>query len=197
MAIEEALKDYPREDHRHILIHVCLISPQNLDKCAELGIGITLQPGVLINPLEPPEFLEEILGDRLKPSSPLRKIIDSGIHMSGGSDAPVTPPDPVEGIYGACNHPYDPGQSVSVQEGLKMFTYEVAWGGFDEIERGSLEQGKIADMVILNKNPLALDPSKLRELKIEQLYLSGRKYKPGMGLAGMLWNGLTAGKVKI
>jgi hypothetical protein len=117
--------------------------------------------------------------------------------MSGGSDAPVTPPDPVEGIYGACNHPYDPDQSLSIQEALKMFTYEVARGAFDEKERGSLEKGKIADMVILNKNPLGVAPENLRELKIEQLYLSGRIYKPGIGLPGMLWNGFTGRKMKI
>ncbi len=197
MAIEEALKDHPRPDHRHNLIHACLISRENLNKCAELGIGITLQPGFFVSSLEPPDFLEEILGDRVKQCSPLRKIIDSGIHLSGGSDAPVTPPDPIEGLYGACNHPYDPGQSVTIQEALKMFTYEVAWMSFDEKERGSLEQNKIADMVILNKNPLRMAPKNLRELKAQQLYLSGRKYKPGMGLPGMLWNGLTAGNVKI
>jgi len=100
-------------------------------------------------------------------------------------------------MYGACNHTYDPGQSLSILEALKIFTYEVARSAFDEKERGSLEQGKIMDMVILNKNPLELAPSRLKELKIEQLYLSGRKYKPGMGLVGMLLKGLTAGKVKI
>ncbi|HEB33181.1 MAG TPA: amidohydrolase [Spirochaetes bacterium] len=197
IAIEEALKDHPGEDHRHTLIHACLMSPENLDKCAQLGIGITLQPGFMTATLEPPEYLEEILGNRIKQCSPLRKIIDSGIHMSGGSDAPVTPPDPVEGIYGACNHPYDPGQSLSIQEALKLFTYEVARGAFDEKERGSLEKGKIADMVILNKNPLGVAPENLRELKIEQLYLSGRIYKPGIGLPGMLWNGFTGRKIKI
>ncbi|MBW1822802.1 MAG: amidohydrolase family protein [Deltaproteobacteria bacterium] len=125
-----------------------------MEKCAKLGIGITLQPGFLISPLEPAEYLEEILGSRIKTGSPLRNIIDSGIHLSSGSDAPVTHPDPIEAIYGACNHPYDAKQSVSIQEALKMVTYEVAWTSFDEHGRGSLEQGKIADMVVLNQNPL-------------------------------------------
>jgi len=196
-ALDAALKDHPRQDHRHALIHACLISPENLDKCAEMGIGITLQPGFLISDLEPPKYLEEILGDRVKMNSPLRHMVGSGIHVSGGSDAPVMPPDPIQGIYGACNHPYDPGQSLTIQQALKMFTYEVAWMSFDERERGSLEEGKIADMVILNKNPLRMEPKNLRELKVEQLLLSGRTYKSGMGLVGMLWNGLTAGGVKI
>ncbi|MHA1719998.1 MAG: amidohydrolase [Promethearchaeota archaeon] len=190
-AIEEALKDFPRKDHRHTIIHSCLISDEDLKKCAELGIGITLQPGFLVSPLEPKEYLEEILGaQRVKASSPLRKIIDMGIHLSGGSDGPVTPPNPIDGIYGACNHPYDPSQSVTIQEALKMVTYEIAYTTFDEKERGSLEPGKIADLVILNKNPLSMDPKDLLQLKVEQLYLSGKKYKPGMSILKMLGSGL-------
>ncbi|WP_371804441.1 amidohydrolase [Candidatus Lokiarchaeum ossiferum] len=189
-AIEQALEDFPRDDHRHTIIHACLIRPEDMEKIARLGIGITLQPGFLISPLEPIEYLEEILGSRVKSSSPLRKIKDAGIHLSGGSDAPVTHPNPIEGIYGACNHPYDPSQSLTVQEALHMYTSEVAWTTFDDHDRGSLEQGKIADLVILNKNPLKVEPANLLSLKVEQLYLSGQKYKSGMGIPSMLWNGL-------
>jgi len=192
-AIETALLDYPREDHRHTIIHACLIHPDDLKKIARLQIGITIQPGFLISPLEPVEYLNEILGPRVKKSSPLQSILNAGIHLSGGSDAPVTHPDPIEGIYGACNHPYDPDQSISVTEALKMYTYEVAWTSFDEKERGSLEKGKIADMVILNQDPLALGPEELRSLKVEKLFLNGKEYKAGMGLIGMLWNSF-AGK---
>lgn len=196
-AIETALRDYPREDHRHTIIHACLITPDDLKKIAELGIGITLQPGVLISPLEPVAYLNEILGSRVSGSSPLKSILNAGIHLSGGSDAPVTHPDPIEGIYGACNHPYDPDQSISIIDALKMYTYEVAWTTFDEKERGSLEKGKIADMVILNQDPLTLDPVDLRSLKVEKLFLSGKEYKPGMHLLGMLWNSFTGRREKI
>lgn len=184
-ALEEALKDYPRADHRHTLIHACLIAPEDLEKIAKLKIGITLQPAFLISNLEPIEYLKDILGDRAMKGSPLRKMIDMGIHVSGGSDAPVTPPDPIEGIFAACNH-FNPDQSVTVAEALRMFTYEVARAGFDEKERGSLETGKIADMVILNKNPLEMDPRNLRELEIEKIILEGKPYRRGMGIGGMI-----------
>ncbi|MBW2620352.1 MAG: amidohydrolase family protein [Deltaproteobacteria bacterium] len=190
MAIEEALNDFPRQDHRHTIIHACLILPEDLEKCAKLGIGITLQPGFLISPLEPAEYLEEILGPRIKTGSPLRNIIDSGIHLSSGSDAPVTHPDPIEAIYGACNHPYDDKQSVSIQQALKMATYEVSWTSFDEHERGSLEQGKIADMVVLNHNPLKMDTKDLLKLKADQLYLSGKTYKPKMPIFNTVISGI-------
>jgi predicted amidohydrolase YtcJ len=196
-AIEAALLAYPREDHRHTIIHACLILDDDLKKIAKLGIGITIQPGFLISPLEPVEYLNKILGPRIKKSSPLKSIINAGIHLSGGSDAPVTHPDPIEGIYGACNHPYDPDQSISITDALKMYTYEVAWASFDEKERGSLEKGKIADMVILNQNPLELEPEELRSLKVENLFLNGKEYKAGMGLMNMLWNSFAGRKEKI
>lgn len=196
-AIRAALLDYPRKDHRHTIIHACLIPEKDIKTIADLGIGITLQPSFLISPLEPLSYLEEILGSRVKKGSPIKSLIDAGIHVSGGSDAPVTYPDPIEGIFGACNHPYDPDQSVSIVDALKMYTYEVAWASFDETDRGSLEKGKIADMVILNQDPLSTAPEDLRSLKVEKLFLSGKEYQPGMGIPGMLWNGLIGRKEKI
>ncbi len=196
-AIGAALQDFPRQDHRHTIIHACLIPQEDLQKIAELGIALTMQPSVLILPLEPVPYLEKILGDRLKTSSPFRKIVDLGIPLSGGSDAPVAAPDPIEGIYGACNHPYDSTQSLSIQEALKMFTFEVARSTFDERQRGSLEVGKIADFAILNRDPLAMDPKDLRQLKVEELYLSGEKYQPGMSIGSMFWHGMGGKKIVI
>ncbi len=188
-AIEAALEDYPRLDHRHTLIHACMIPEQTIEKIAALGIGITLQPGFLISSLEPAEYLESILGDRARLSSPLRKLIAMGIQVSGGSDGPVTVPNPVEGIYGACNHS-DPDQSVSIAEALRMYTYNIAHTSFDENKRGSLEKGKIADMVILNKNPLKMNSADLLELKVEKLYMAGKEYEKGVSLAGRITGGL-------
>ncbi|MHA1555367.1 MAG: amidohydrolase [Candidatus Heimdallarchaeota archaeon] len=196
-SIEIALQDYPREDHRHSLIHANLISDENIQKCAELGISITVQPAIPLMPLEPISFLVDAIGDRVYKSSPYRKILDAGIHLSGGSDGPVTHPDPITGIYGACNQPYDSNQSLTIQEALNMYTYEVAWMSFEEKRRGSLEKGKLADMVILNENPLTKDPKDLLQLKVEQLYLKGKKYRPGMSLGSMFWNAMRARKEAI
>ncbi len=196
-AIEKALLDTPRKDHRHTIIHACLLSPENIDKCAKLDIGITLQPGFLGTTLEPVAYLQKVLGDRVKTNSAIKSMVDAGIHVSGGSDAPGTHPDPIEGIYYLCNHPYDATQSLTIQEALKLYTYEVAWTSFDENERGSLETGKIADMTLLDKNPLEMDKSNLKTLKAEQLYLNGQPYKPGMGFGSMLFHSLTSGGIKI
>ena len=192
MALEAALNDCPRADHRHGIIHACLPSEEGLRKCAALGIQIPLQPAFLAFELEPLEYLRRILGERAGEIFPLRKMTDLGIVLSGGSDAPCTPPDPIAGIHAACNH-YVPGQSLTIAEALKMFTYNTAWAAFDEAERGSLEAGKAADMVILNRNPLAMKPGELLELKVEKLLLKGEPYKKGQGIFSLLARAILAG----
>lgn len=195
-AIEKALTDHPRSDHRHTLIHACLPTERGLGKCADLGISIALQPAFLRWGLEPLSYLETILGDRAYEISPLRKMADMGIKMSGGSDAPCTIPDPIFGIYCACNH-YVPEQSLTLQEAIDLFTINGAWTTFDENERGSLEEGKMADFIILNKNPLKLDPQNLLELQVENLFLKGKEYQGGQNIPGLLWKGLIQRNRKI
>jgi len=192
-AIAAALKDFPRRDHRHGIIHACLPTAEGLQKCADLGIQIPLQPAFLMWDLEPLPFLETILGERAALISPLRKMTDMGIVLSGGSDAPCTLPDPIFGIHAACNH-YVPEQSLTIQEALKLFTYNAAWTTFDEQERGSLETGKIADMAILNRNPLTLKPGELPGLKVETLLLKGEPYRKGQGMLSLLAKGLLPGE---
>lgn len=188
-AIEAALDDFPRTDHRHTIIHACLPTTSGLETCARLGIAIALQPGFLDWEQEPLEYLSSILGDRAMRLSPLRTMQDMGIIMSGGSDAPCTIPNPLEGIHAACNH-YVPAQSLGIQEALNLYTRNAAFIGFDDKERGSLEAGKIADMIVLDKNPLAQKPRELRTLKVESLILSGKPYRPGQGSAELVLRGL-------
>jgi len=188
-ALQAALEDFPRADHRHTIIHASLPTDRGLEACARLGIGIAVQPATMRWDQEPMEYLQRILGDRAHSLSPFRRIADMGIRMAGGSDAPCTPPDPILGMWAACNHP-DGGQSLSVQEALNLYTRNAAWMGFDERERGSLEQGKAADMVVLTGNPLAMDPARLRDLRVESLVLSGTPYQPGQGKASMLLRSL-------
>ncbi|MCE1195748.1 amidohydrolase family protein, partial [bacterium] len=195
-ALAGALADRPREDHRHTIIHACLPTPRGMETCARLGIRIAVQPAFLQWEQEPLEYIESIMGARAFDISPLRTMTDLGIELSGGSDAPCTVPDPIEGIWAACNH-YVAGESLTIQEALNLYTRNAARGAFDEKERGSLEAGKSADMVLLNRDPLSLRPADLRSLKVEALLLQGKLYKAGQGRASLLLRALSHGGKKI
>ena len=76
----------------------------------------------------------------------------------------------------ACNHS-NPAQSLTIREALRMCTYNGYWTTFDETQRGSLEVGKVADMVVLSENPYDMSPCDLGRLSVEQLILGGRPYR--------------------
>jgi len=197
-AFEKALTQYPREDHRHTLIHACLIHPDDLERIESLGLGITLQPLFLSSPLEPKDYLQKILGKRIEGGSPLKDFQNRKIPLSGGSDGPVTYPDPFAGIAACLDHPYNASQSLTVEEALPMFSREVYRTSFDDDQRGSLEVGKWADMVIVNQNPLESGSAdEVRNIQVDSLLLKGKPYKKGMSIPGMIFTGLFGKRVKI
>lgn len=189
-ALKAALDDFPRKDHRHGIIHSCLPTEEGMKICAEYGIQIPMQTSFIIWPQEPDWYLRSILGEREAKLNPLRSFLDKGIILSMGSDAPCTSPDPINWIYNACNHPVKE-QSITVYEALRMATYYGYWVTFDEGERGSLEVGKIADMVILSQSPYDVPIDKLNSIKVEKLILSGKPYeKQTQNIARLLLRGL-------
>lgn len=191
-ALRAALEDFPREDHRHTIIHACLPTEEGLEICRKYGICLAVQSAFINWPQEPDEYLEAILGQRSARLNPLRKMWDMGIALSAGSDGPCTDPDPIQWIHRACNHSV-PEQSLTVREALRMCTYNGYRQSFDEEERGSLEAGKCADMVILSEDPCSVPTTSLERLKVEQLLLRGEPYrKVSSGPLAHVLRGLTA-----
>lgn len=176
-ALKAALEDCPRADHRHGIIHDCLPTEEGIRICRDYHIQMPVQSAFIGWEQEPDAYLETILGqERLQKLNPIRTFRDSGIVVSFGSDAPCTTPDPISWMHRAVNHS-NPSQAVSVEDAVRMCTYNGCYAAFDEQERGSLEPGKIADMVVLSANPYAVPKQELGQLRVEQLYLSGRPYE--------------------
>lgn len=174
-ALKAALEDFPRKDHRHTIIHACLPTEEGIRICSEYKIGLAVQSAFIDWPQEPNDYLEDILGERAAKLNPFRTYLENGIMMSVGSDGPCTEPDPINWIYKACNNG---AESLSVQQALRMCTFNGYWQTFDEKERGSLEPGKFADMAILSGNPYNMEPAALNTLKVEKLLLGGKDYRP-------------------
>lgn len=175
---EAALKDMPRTDVRHILIHGDLMSEDAIKKAAELHITIAVQPAFLHWREEPESYLTSILGERAKQILPLRSMVDNGLLVTSGSDGPCTVPNPLFGIYAACNHP-DEAQSLTALEALKTYTLWAAQSAGDDDLYGSLTAGKKANFVVLDKNILEVPKEEIKDIKLCGVFLDGKRYKTG------------------
>ena len=193
-ALKAALDDCPRKDHRHGIIHDCLPTEEGIRICAEYGIQMPVQSAFINWKQEPDEYLESIMGaERCARLNPIRSFRDNGIVVSFGSDAPCTSPDPIVWMDKAVNNP-NAAEAVGIEDALRMCTWNGYYTSFDEKERGSLESGKIADMVILSANPYAIPKEDIGKLKVEKLILAGQDYVSARRpVAKAILDGMTSG----
>ena len=160
-----------------------------LDEVLFDGSKITFSENIYIMLNKPQGLISATDGEGTVLSLFDKAYADKGIVQALGSDGPCTEPEPLMWIHKACNNG---DQSLTVQQALKMATYNTYWMSFDEKERGSLEAGKIADMVILSGNPYETDVIKLDTLEVEQLLLKGESYqKISQNPIGQVLKGMT------
>ena len=175
-AFDAALEGKPSKKCTHVLIHGDLMPEHLQKKAAELGVTVAVQPAFLDWKQEPQEYLESILGDRAKQMLPLRSMIDNGLILTAGSDAPCTIPDPIYGIHLCCNHP-NPEQSITALEALNMYTCWAARACGDDAERGTLMAGKAADFVVLDQNILDIPSNEIKNTKVLSTVIGGKVIK--------------------
>lgn len=175
-AYERALRYFPRKNHRHRIEHFEIPTENQLERVARAGILVDMQPAFL------PVFFfrggveryETFLGRaRLKRIHPYRKMLSYGILMAGGSDSPVTKIDPLWGIEAAANHLHSE-ERLPVLEAIKLFTVNAAKFAFEDDEKGSIETGKRADLVILSEDPCSVAPEKIGKIPIDMTLVDGK-----------------------
>jgi predicted amidohydrolase YtcJ len=172
-AIAQTLRTYERagvgpDDHYRIE-HFELASDEQLERAARLGIVASMQPN-FVRWAKEGDLYETRLGRaRTSRVSPHRLVLDAGIKLACGSDC--MPLGPLFGIHQAVNAPY-PAQRLSVEEALRGYTLGGAYASFAEGLRGSLEPGKLADLVVLSNDPLA-QPESIDRIQVELTFVGG------------------------
>jgi predicted amidohydrolase YtcJ len=141
---------------RHRIEHAELLSDSLIDRIARLGLVLGVQPAFEAEWGGPDRMYALRLGDRWHSTNPYRRLLDSAVPLAGGSDAPITPIDPVAGIRAAIERP-NPLQIIAGEEALAMFTSTAAFALNRDGSCGSIEAGKDADITVLTSDPRATD----------------------------------------
>lgn len=172
-AYKHAFDKFPVKNHRHRIEHFELPKKEHIKMAKELGLILSMQPAFEYHWGGPDNLYGMRLGpERIKRTNPFREILDEGITVAAGSDAAVTNMAPFFGIYGAVNHP-SINQRVTLYEALEMFTINGAVALGIEHERGSLEVGKLADLVLIEENPFEISPERLKDIEIVMTLVGG------------------------
>ncbi|OGP65013.1 MAG: hypothetical protein A2170_02875 [Deltaproteobacteria bacterium RBG_13_53_10] len=179
-AVESALKLFPRSDHRHRVEH-CAVCPRPLAKrIAALGITVVAQPPFIY--YNGSRYLRTVLDPDLKHLYPIGTLVNDGVHVVGSSDCPIVPPNPMIGIYAAISRKTDldevvlPEEKILPEKALRMYTGEAARAGFDEMAKGSITPGKLADLVVLSADPTAVpadEIDEIKEIEVEMTLVNG------------------------
>jgi len=184
-AIEHAMEKYPRPDPRHRIEHTLCPRVEDLKRMKELGIIANFY---LFHPwFWGDQHINNFIGkERADKMVPVKTAMKMGIVSCAHSDCPVcTPNDPVWpanplwGMWCAVNRKtrggvdIGPGEKLTPMEALRAYTINGAYASFEENIKGSIEPGKLADMVVLSHNPLEIDPWEIRNIKVERTIIGG------------------------
>ncbi len=170
--MERTLAEMPRSDHRHRIEHASVIPPELMQRSHKLGMIMSVQPPFIFSEHS---WVGKRLGKRTRYVYPLHSLLREGLTVCAGSDAPIEQPDPILSIYSSVNRlGLTPEEAVSVEEAIKMHTVYAARAAFAEDVQGTIEAGKLADLVVLSDNPLTMPPAQLRDLKVEMTMVGGK-----------------------
>ena len=182
-ALERARRANGPRDSRHQLVHVELLSPEDIPRFKELDVTACMQPRHCAPDISG-YWAANVGPARSKYAWALRSLSESGARLAFASDWDVSEMEPLVGIYtavtrrGMDNEPLDgwiPEQRVSVETAVEAYTLSGAYANFLEDNRGSIEPGKYADLVMLSDNLFEIDPGKIKEARVLLTLVGGEE----------------------
>jgi predicted amidohydrolase YtcJ len=174
---ERLQRERPRRDPRFRLEHCTVINDALVQRIRALGaIPTPFAAYVYYHG----EKMREYGAERLNHMFALRSFLDAGVRVAPGSDYPPGPFEPMMALQSAVTRTdmkgniWGPRQRITVEEALRVQTLHGAYASFEENLKGSIERGKLADLVVLGRDPLQEDPSSLVSIPIQQTMVGGR-----------------------
>jgi predicted amidohydrolase YtcJ len=188
-ALGEARAANGANDHRHHLAHLQVVHPDDIARFAELGVAANIQPLWAAHEPQMDELTIPFLGaERAAQQYPFGDLRRADAHLAAGSDWSVSSPDPLWGIHVAVNRaapaqelpegetypPFYPEQALTLAEALTAYTAGTAWVNHLDDVTGTVEVGKYADLVVLDRDPFTRPADEIGDARVRRTYVEGR-----------------------
>ncbi|HVG20674.1 MAG TPA: amidohydrolase family protein, partial [Blastocatellia bacterium] len=178
---EEVAKENGPRDRRFRIEHAQHILPSDIARFARLGVIASAQP---YHAIDDGRWADKRIGPvRIKTTYPFRSFLDANATLVFGSDWTVAPLSPILGIYAAVTRAtidgknprgWVPEQKITVEEAARAYTSSCAYAEFAESLKGSLEIGKLADVVVLSRDIFCINPDEIQKTDVAYTIVGGR-----------------------
>jgi predicted amidohydrolase YtcJ len=186
-AYSEVNKDFPVRPARPCITHANFMTAEAIRKMKELGIVLDLQPVWLW--LDGATLRKQFGNERLTYFQPYKSLFENGVMAGGGSDhmqkigslRSINPYNPFLGMWITLtrqprwtDQSLHPEQRISREQAIRLYTLNNAYLTFEEKQKGSLETGKLADLIVLDRDILTCPVGEVKDIQVEQTYLGGK-----------------------
>jgi len=178
---EKVITQNGPRDRRWRIEHAQHLRPEDMERMARLGIIASVQP---YHAIDDGRWAEQKIGpERCRTTYAFRSLLDKGVRLAAGSDWTVAPLDPLAGIYAAVTrrttdgkHPggWYPEQKISLEQALRAYTTDGAYAEFAELSKGTIKEGFLADLVVLNRNIFRFPAEEIAEARVQTTVVGGR-----------------------
>ncbi len=180
-AVEKAMEVNGRRDHRHRSEHAQILMAEDIPRFTALGIIASMQPTHCITDKR---FAEKRIGlERCKGAYAWQRLLDAGANVAFGTDWPVEPIDPLEGLYASVTRKdrageegegWFPDQKLSMEKAIELYTLGSAYAEFMEDRKGKIKVGYLGDMVIFNNDLMTIPHDGIMSSKVDYTVVGGK-----------------------
>jgi predicted amidohydrolase YtcJ len=178
---EETARENGQRDRRFRIEHAQHLTPSDIARFSKLGVIPSVQP---YHAIDDGRWAEKRIGPvRIKTTYPFRTLLDTGARLVFGSDWSVAPLSPILGIHAAVTRAtidgrnergWVPEQKITVEEAVRAYTSSCAYAEFAESQKGTLEIGKLADVVVLSEDIFRIAPDEIQKTNVVYTIVGGR-----------------------
>ena len=170
-AFENALKTDTHTQNRHRIEHASVLNEKLIERIKKLNIIVSAQPHFIVSDF----WIKDRLGEeRAKWTYPLKSLLEAGIVVCGGSDCPVEPISPLLGIWACTAKFLYSRQRLTVDEAIRLYTVNAAYASNEEKIKGTIEEGKLADLTVLSEDPFKIEPEKIKDIEVAMTIVGGK-----------------------
>lgn len=171
--ILNVMEQTPKNNVRFRIEQAAVLNEALIERLKKLNAVISIQPKVIST-----EFTvwsaDQRLGDRAKCLHPLKTLLDEGIAVAAGSDCPMEPLSALLGMQELVSRGRYPEQRLSVDEAIRLYTLNAAYCSGEEGIKGSIEEGKLADLTVLSQDPTSMRSNEIKDIIVDFVVLNGK-----------------------